>query len=91
MHNDEIPPDEDTARWAETIKQKRASRRQRKEDEDDDRVLVGTKVDINHVNWVTAYNMLTGIRFCVSRVNAKFDRDLTKADFSAKHKFSFDV
>ena len=80
------------ARWTETIRQKRASRRQRKEeDEDDDRVVVGTKVDMNHVNWVTAYNMLTGIRFTVSRTNAKIDRDLTDADFDAKHKFSFDM
>ncbi|RMZ79426.1 hypothetical protein DV738_g3311, partial [Chaetothyriales sp. CBS 135597] len=66
---DEIPQDEDAARWTEVIRQKRAS----------------------HVNWVTAYNMLTGIRFTVSRINAKLDRDLTEADFDAKHKFSFDV
>lgn len=91
MHVDEIPPDDDTARWTETIRQKRASRKQRKEEEEDDRVVVGTKVDMNHVNWVTAYNMLTGIRFTVSRTNAKMDRDLTDADFDAKHKFSFDM
>lgn len=91
LNNDEIPPDEDAARWTETIKQKRASRRQRKEEEEENRVLVGTKVDSNHVNWVTAYNMLTGIRFTVSRINAKIDRDLTDADFDAKHKFSFDM
>lgn len=53
--------------------------------------MVGTKVDQNHVNWVTAYNMLTGIRFTVSRTNAKLDRELTDADFEAKHKFSFDI
>ncbi|KAI4742619.1 SAICAR synthase-like protein [Aureobasidium sp. EXF-12298] len=88
-HLDEIPQDDDAARWAEHIKQKRASKRKR--DEDDERVVVGTKVDQNHVNWVTAYNMLTGIRFCVSRTNAKIDRDLTDADFDAKHKFSFDI
>lgn len=87
---DEAPPDEDAARWAEAIKQKRASRR-RREEEDDDRVIVGTKVDQNHVNYVTAYNMLTGIRFTVSRINAKMDRELTPADFDAKHKFSFDM
>lgn len=91
MHLDEVPQDEDAARWAELIRQKRASKRKRKEDEDDDRVVVGTKVDQNHVNWVTAYNMLTGIRFTVSRTNAKMDRDLTDADFEAKHKFSFDM
>ncbi|CAG8095492.1 unnamed protein product [Penicillium salamii] len=87
---EDAPPDEDAARWAEAIKQKRASRR-RREEEDDERVIVGTKVDQNHVNYVTAYNMLTGIRFTVSRINAKMDRELTPADFDAKHKFSFDI
>ncbi|KAJ5738324.1 hypothetical protein N7493_001479 [Penicillium malachiteum] len=87
---DETLPDEDAARWAEAMKQKRASRR-RREDDDDERVIVGTKVDQNHVNYVTAYNMLTGIRFTVSRINAKMDRELTPADFGAKHKFSFDI
>lgn len=91
MHLEEAPQDEDAARWADHIRQKRASKRKRREDEDDDRVVVGTKVDQNHVNWVTAYNMLTGIRFCVSRTNAKMDRELTDADFDAKHKFSFDM
>ncbi|KAJ5624621.1 hypothetical protein N7510_000930 [Penicillium lagena] len=91
VHLDEAQPDEDAARWAEAIKQKRASRRRRREDDDDDRVIVGTKVDQNHVNYVTAYNMLTGIRFTVSRINAKMDRELTPADFEAKHKFSFDI
>lgn len=87
---EEVPPDEDAARWAEAIKQKRAKKK-RREEEDDDRVIVGTKVDQNHVNWVTAYNMLTGIRFTVSRINAKMDRELTDADFEAKQKFSFDM
>lgn len=91
MPHEEIPPDEDAARWAEAVRQKRASKRRRKDEEDDDRVVVGTKVDENHVNYVTAYNMLTGIRFTVSRTNAKLDRDLTDADFEAKHKFSFDM
>ncbi|UPX19498.1 1-phosphatidylinositol-4-phosphate 5-kinase [Ascochyta rabiei] len=91
VHLDELPQDEEAARWAEHIRQKRASKRKRREDEDEDRVVVGTKVDQNHVNWVTAYNMLTGIRFTVSRTNAKVDRELTDADFDAKHKFSFDI
>lgn len=91
MFLDEVPPDSDMARWTETIRQKRASRRKKKEEEEDDRVVVGTKVDVNHVNWVTAYNMLTGLRFTVSRTNAKMDRDLTDADFDARHKFSFDI
>ncbi|KKK25942.1 hypothetical protein ARAM_004852 [Aspergillus rambellii] len=87
----ETNPDEDAARWAEAIKQRRASRRKRRDEEDDERVIVGTKVDRNHANWVTSYNMLTGIRFTVSRINAKMDRELTPADFEAKHKFSFDI
>jgi 1-phosphatidylinositol-4-phosphate 5-kinase len=88
---DEIVPDEDAARWAEAYRQKRASKRKRKEEEDDDRVLVGTKVDESHANWVTAYNMLTGIRVSVSRTNAKLDRELTDADFEAKQKSTFDM
>ena len=92
MFLEEIPQDADAARWTENMRQKRASRRRRKEEElEDDRVMVGTKVDQNHVNWVTSYNMLTGIRFTVSRTNAKMDRDLTDQDFDARHKFSFDI
>lgn len=91
MPHEEVPQDEDAMRWAEAIRQRRASKRKRKDDEDDDRVVVGTKVDQNHVNWVTAYNMLTGIRFTVSRTNAKMDRPLTDQDFEARHKFSFDM
>lgn len=88
---DEVVPDEDAARWAEMYRQKRASKRKRKEEEDDDRVLVGTKVDETHANWVTAYNMLTGIRVSVSRTNAKLDRELTDADFETKQKSTFDM
>lgn len=88
---DEVLRDEDAIRWAEAYRQKRASKRRRKEEEDDDRVLVGTKVDESHANWVTAYNMLTGIRVSVSRTNAKLDRELTEADFEAKQKSTFDI
>ncbi|KAL2260438.1 hypothetical protein VTK26DRAFT_5535 [Humicola hyalothermophila] len=88
---DEIVPDEDAMRWAEAYRQKRASKRRRREIEDDDRVLVGTKVDESHANWVTAYNMLTGIRVSVSRTNAKLDRPLTDADFEVKQKSTFDI
>jgi 1-phosphatidylinositol-4-phosphate 5-kinase len=89
MPLDEFTQDEDAARWAEIIKAKRAKKQ--REDIDDERVVVGTKVDEHHVNYVTAYNMLTGIRFCVSRCNAKLDRELEPSDFVAKHKFSFDI
>lgn len=64
-HLDEIPQDEDSAKWTEAIRAKRASKRKKKEEEVEDEVLVGTKVDINHSNYVTMYNMLTGIRFVV--------------------------
>ena len=91
LPRDEIVPDEDALRWAEAYRQKRASKRKRREIEDDDRVLVGTKVDETHANWATAYNMLTGIRVSVSRTNAKLDRPLTDADFDTKQKSTFDV
>ncbi|KAK1829361.1 hypothetical protein QBC39DRAFT_134931 [Podospora conica] len=91
MPRDEILPDDDAQRWTEAYRQKRASRRKRREIEDDDRVLVGTKVDEKHANWVTAYNMLTGIRVAVSRTNAKIDRNLTDADFYVKQKSTFDI
>jgi 1-phosphatidylinositol-4-phosphate 5-kinase len=90
VHLDEAPPTDEAEKWAEMIRQKRESKR-RRQDFDDDRVVMGTKVDQNHVNYVTAYNMLTGIRFTVSRTNAKLDRDLQEVDFDAKHKFSFDM
>ncbi|CCG81999.1 Multicopy suppressor of stt4 mutation [Taphrina deformans PYCC 5710] len=86
---DEVPTDEDAARWAETIRQRRLSRKRRVEDED--AVLVGTRVSEGHTNWVTAYNMLTGIRVATSRCNAKMDRDLTSLDFKARHKLAFDI
>lgn len=88
---DEAYPDEDAMRWAEAYRQKRASKKKKKEEEDDDRVLIGNKVDEKHANWVTAYNMLTGIRVAVSRTNAKVDRPLTVADFEAKQKSTFDM
>jgi 1-phosphatidylinositol-4-phosphate 5-kinase len=91
LPHEDIAQDEEALRWAEAIRQKRASKRKRRDEEDEDRVVVGTKVDQNHVNWVTAYNMLTGIRFTVSRTNAKLDRPLTDSDFIARHKFSFDM
>ncbi|KAK8082707.1 Phosphatidylinositol 4-phosphate 5-kinase its3 [Apiospora saccharicola] len=90
MVRDEVVPDDDALRWAEAYRQKRAKKK-RKDDIDDEKVLVGTKVDENHANWTTAYNMLTGIRVSVSRTNAKLDRPLTDADFEAKQKSTFDI
>ncbi|GAM90296.1 hypothetical protein ANO11243_083390 [Dothideomycetidae sp. 11243] len=88
----QITQDEDAARWAEKIKERRISSKRRREEElDDDRVVMGTKVSEGHTNFETAYNMLTGIRFCVSRCNAKVDRALTQVDFRERRKISFDV
>lgn len=53
--------------------------------------MEGTKVDENHENFITAYNMLTGIRFAVSRINAKVDRPLTSADFEKTVLYNFDT
>ncbi|KAF9233398.1 SAICAR synthase-like protein [Melanogaster broomeanus] len=59
--------------------------------EDDNRVLVGNLIGEDHVNYVLMYNMLTGIRIAVSRCQAKIKRPLTDEDFTARHKYSFDI
>lgn len=69
---------------------KRMSRRIT-EDPDDERVLMGTRVDKHHRNYVLMYNMLTGIRIAVGRVSAKANRQLTDEDFTAAHKLAFNV
>jgi 1-phosphatidylinositol-4-phosphate 5-kinase len=56
-----------------------------------DNVLVGNLIGEGHVNYVLMYNMLTGIRIGVSRCQAKIKRPLTDEDFTARHKFSFDI
>lgn len=61
----ETPIDEDALRYAEEIRKKRESKRRWKEAEDEDRVIIGNKVDANHPNYITAYNMLTGLRVAV--------------------------
>lgn len=60
--------DEEAQRWAEEIRKKRESKRRWKEAEDEDRVIIGNKVDANHPNYITAYNMLTGLRVAVGSV-----------------------
>jgi 1-phosphatidylinositol-4-phosphate 5-kinase len=62
---DTVPIDEDTLRYTEEIRKKRESKRRWKEAEDEDRVIMGNKVDANHPNYITAYNMLTGLRVAV--------------------------
>ncbi|GAA5943316.1 1-phosphatidylinositol-4-phosphate 5-kinase [Sporobolomyces koalae] len=53
--------------------------------------LVGNLIGTDHENYVLMYNMLTGIRIGVSRCQAKAARPLTDADYTARHKFSFDI
>lgn len=57
----------------------------------DDKALVGNIINEGHVNYVLMYNMLTGIRIGVSRCQAKLKRPLRDEDYSAKHKFTFDI
>ncbi|KAG6330617.1 hypothetical protein ID866_8472 [Astraeus odoratus] len=59
--------------------------------EDDNKPLVGNLIGEGHVNYVLMYNMLTGIRIAVSRCQAKIKRPLTDEDFTARHKYSFDI
>ncbi|KAL0578394.1 Phosphatidylinositol-4-phosphate 5-kinase [Marasmius crinis-equi] len=58
---------------------------------DEDVPLVGNLIGEDHVNYVLMYNMLTGIRIGVSRCQAKIKRPLTDEDFTARHKYSFDI
>ncbi len=82
---------DDETIFRNSILAKREEKKRRLLEEDGDRVLVGNKITEDHVNYVTAYNMLTGIRVSVSRCNAQVDRPLTDADFKEKHKVAFDV
>jgi hypothetical protein len=61
----ERPPEEDANWWTEEIHKRREIRRRWKEVEDENTVIIGKKVDTNHPNYVTAYNMLTGLRVAV--------------------------
>lgn len=56
---------------------------------DDDRVLIGNKVSEGHVNFIIAYNMLTGIRVAVSRCSGIM-KPLTPGDFRFTKKLAFD-
>ncbi|THG94944.1 hypothetical protein EW026_g6618 [Hermanssonia centrifuga] len=57
----------------------------------DEGPLVGNLIGEGHVNYVLMYNMLTGIRIAVSRCQAKIRRTLSEEDFTAAHKYSFDI
>jgi 1-phosphatidylinositol-4-phosphate 5-kinase len=57
--------EEEASWWTEEIHKRREIRRRWKEVEDENTVVLGNKVDTNHPNYVTAYNMLTGLRVAV--------------------------
>ena len=73
-------------------KDRERNERDREQAEDSEpKVLVGNLIGEGHANYVLMYNMLTGIRIGVSRCQAKVKRPLCDADFTAKHKFTFDI
>ena len=80
----------DMQQQAEQIRRERLSKRVKQPDEAP-RVAVGNLISEGHVNYVLMYNMLTGIRIAVSRTQAKMKRPLTDEDFTARHKYSFDM
>ena len=57
--------EEDASWWTEEIHKRREMRRRMREVEDENTVIIGNKIDSNHPNYVTAYNMLTGLRVAV--------------------------
>ncbi|KAF9321155.1 Phosphatidylinositol-4-phosphate 5-kinase [Podila horticola] len=93
--DDEMELDElEYKRRMEVLKKsssRRMSKRKKDKDEDHDRVLIGTRIGEDHVNYVLMYNMLTGIRVSVSRCNAKPQRALVDEDFTSAHKLAFDI
>ncbi|KAF9427105.1 Phosphatidylinositol-4-phosphate 5-kinase, partial [Podila epigama] len=94
--DDEMEMDdlEEAKRRMEALKKsssRRMSKRKKDKDEDNDRVLIGTRIGEDHVNYVLMYNMLTGIRVSVSRCNAKPQRALVDEDFTSAHKLAFDI
>ena len=80
----------DMQQQAEQIRRERLSKRV-KQAEEAPQVLVGNLIGEGHVNYVMMYNMLTGIRTAVSRTQAKIKRPLTDEDYTARHKYSFDM
>ncbi|KAH9939916.1 SAICAR synthase-like protein [Amylocystis lapponica] len=92
----------DIQQQAEQIRRERLSKRAKAQQEAEraltrtvsvgrDRPLVGNLIGEDHVNYVLMYNMLTGIRIAVSRCQAKIRRTLTDEDYTARHKYSFDI
>ncbi|KAK9479525.1 SAICAR synthase [Lipomyces japonicus] len=91
VQTDEPTETDEVRRTRQEVLATRELKRRRREFLEDDKVLVGTKVGEDHVNYILAYNMLTGIRVAVSRTTAKLDRELTDLDFKSKYKLAFDI
>lgn len=84
------------ARQADEIRRERAERRKQVAEPQrapsTSRIVAkGNPISDGHQSWLLMYNMLTGIRVAVSRCEAKAKRPLTKADYRATTKFSFDT
>ncbi|KAI9307471.1 hypothetical protein BJ944DRAFT_157993 [Cunninghamella echinulata] len=60
-------------------------------DDEEDHIIIGTRVAEGHRNYQLMYDMLTGIRIAVGRVSAKMRRDPNNDDFTAAHKLVFDI
>jgi 1-phosphatidylinositol-4-phosphate 5-kinase len=69
LSTEQRPPEEDASWWTEEIHKRREIRRRWREAEDVNTVIIGNKVDTNHPNYVTAYNMLTGLRVAVCLIS----------------------
>ncbi|KAJ3088454.1 Phosphatidylinositol-4-phosphate 5-kinase, partial [Quaeritorhiza haematococci] len=69
---------------SEKKSEKRALKRQRSEKQ----VLVGTPIREGHANFVLMFDMLSGIRACISRCCQEPLRELVPDDFTATHKFT---
>ncbi|KAI9280007.1 hypothetical protein BY458DRAFT_553428 [Sporodiniella umbellata] len=93
----ELRPEEQAALEAEITARRAARRASRRvqyhgdDENDDNRVLIGTRVSEGHENYQLMYDMLTGIRIAVGRVSAKIHKELSVDDFTAAHKLVFDV
>lgn len=93
----ELGPEEQAALEAEITARRAARRASRRmhyqwdDENDDNRVLIGTRVAEGHQNYQLMYDMLTGIRIAVGRVSAKIHKELSADDFTAAHKLVFDV
>jgi hypothetical protein len=72
-------------------RRERRKPRRTQNQQDEDTVLMGTKISEGHVNYALMYDMLTGIRIAVSRCVAKPHQQLDTSHFRARHKLTFDV